>query len=125
MPEIGSDNLWDRCVLLAAGSYNRYGRIQTTDVPKELACRWVENVQSAGGGTADTAAVVATVYVEEDVDLSSVLWRGNVEDFPGAETVLDELVEVSNFHSVDADLGRSVVRWCDVVRFRAQLPDSE
>lgn len=123
MPELEVDDLGDFAVLLAAGGYNRYGRIGVTDVPVEIPCRWVENVQSAGGSAVDTAAVIAQVYVDRAIDLSSILWHGRLADFPQDwEDSANGLVEVSNFHDApDVEL-RSPRRWVDVTRFRDELP---
>jgi hypothetical protein len=122
MPPVEECDLVDSCVVLDAVRYDRYGRIRTTDVPREIACRWVEDVTSTGQG--DTAAVVAQVYVAEDLGLSSVLWHGPLADFPKdwAEDAPAELVEVSNFHKVPDLDGREFRRWCDVTRLRDALP---
>lgn len=125
MPPLEVADLIDRAVLLEATGYNRHGRLKVSDQPAEIACRWVEDVTSAGGGDVDLTTVSAQVYVDRDVAIGSILWHGKLKDFPRDWEADGGVVEVSNFHKVPDIRGLSFRRWCDVVRYRDELPDQE
>lgn len=127
MPSIEVEDLDDDAVLLEAGSYDRYGRIKTSSVPVAIKCRWVEDVTSSGGPESDTAGVTAQVYVDREIGLSSLLWRGKLADFPNDWENINwgELVEVANFHRVPDIEDREERMWVDVTRYRDELATTE
>lgn len=123
MPGLETDDLNEFAVLLRSGSYDRHGQIGVTDVPEEIKCRWVENVVSEPMSSGDVAGVTATVYLDQDIDLSSVLWHGRKRDFPRDwQREANGLMEVANFHSLKDVQGKETRRWVDLTRFRDALP---
>jgi hypothetical protein len=118
-------------IATGADRTDAYGEIQVRQ-PVELRVRWetmrTESVSFAAQGA--TVAFEATVYLEREVTVGSLLWLGSFGDWLGTGTgtggtedaLGGELHQVQGYDEIADVKGRVHERMAKCIRYKDQMP---
>lgn len=124
MPPVEEMDRNDEAVLWPLVGYSR--RVEPVlGVPRQIYVRWVGKQSRTLTPTGNTIALDATVVVDEDIPMGSILWKGAIEDLIGTGSFTsptDSLFQVKAVNSTDDLRGRFARRSCGLMRFSGRLP---
>jgi hypothetical protein len=115
-PEVRSLN--DYAVLWAASAVGEYGR-NSVSAPVEIKVRWEDSRQQSTDPQNVVESRPATVYVDRDITINSVLWHGRLQDVP---TVFTELYKVTGSDFTPDIKNRVTQRTVTLTRHGGTLP---
>jgi hypothetical protein len=115
-PEVRCLN--DYAVLWAASTVGGYGR-SGVSAPVEMRVRWEDSRQQSTDPQNVVEARPATVYVDRDVDVNSILWHGRLQDLPAT---LTELYKVTGSDFTPDIKNRVTQRTITLTRHSDTLP---
>lgn len=82
MPPLETTDLHDDAVLwTATGRVDAFGRYEVTDEAVDLKCRWVDGQREALTPQGEPLALDATVVVDRDVPVGSIMAKGTLADW--------------------------------------------
>lgn len=79
MSGMESDDLYQKALLWAANGVNDYGQYKV-DAKVEIDVRWQEERRQGINAQGDPIAIEATVVVDREIAVGSVMWQGSEED---------------------------------------------
>ena len=104
--KLETEGLTQPAVLWPINGTGNYG--EKVGAPVQIMVRW-ESVRSRkDSGQTDSELVVAKVFIDQEILLGSLLWKGKQEELPANPK---NLVRVKEYKEVPDDKGRHVRRW--------------
>lgn len=85
----------------------------------ELDVRWEEGQSDALNERGETIRVDATVVVDRDITIGSLMWLGAKDDLPSPVTSLKEVVTFSKIPGLKSQVFRRIV---GLIRYSDSLP---
>lgn len=82
--------------------------------------RWEEKRTQSTDPKNTVITIDATVFVDIEIPIGSIMWRGALAGWPDA--VDPDLKEVSFYNEIPDIKGREVTRTVTLVRYNGQLP---
>ena len=88
-----TDHLLQKAVLWETVSFDEYGK-QTVSSATELDVRWEQGLLLGQSPESAASDVSGTVYVDQEVELRSILWLGEEDDLPA------DIANITNLRQV-------------------------
>lgn len=92
-------------------------------MPQELRVRWIDGRSEAFDPQGQPTALDATVIVDREIPIGSIMWKGKLDDLLGTagpeDATLHQVVTVTYTPGIKA---RTTRRRVGLVRFRQTLP---
>ncbi len=107
-----------KAVLWAASGVGDYGEHKVT-AATQLNVRWEEKRREAVGALGNSIAIDATVVVDREVAVGSIMWLGKKDDLATPPVDLKEVVDYQEIPDVKNRKRRRVVL---LVRYSNELP---
>lgn len=121
MPSLGLAGRWQKAVLWNASGYNDYGELKVTSATgTELRVRWEDKKSIIQDPLRGPIEIDAVVYVGQAIAVGSVMWKGQLNDYTGAE----QKWEVVRYEETPDLRGRDPVRLVYLRRLSAELPSA-
>lgn len=120
MPDVSVVNLKQKAVLWAYLGTDRYGqpKVQATAQATEIDCRWEQKVQERVNAEGTTIGYPITAFVDREIEVGSVMWKGEKANLPDP---LVDLYEVVAYDEVPDIKGRNPVRTVVLDRYAGSL----
>ena len=118
MPQVELQSRYQKCVLWAKAGVDPLGRY-TVLAPVELTVRWEEKRRQATDPKGNTIGIDATVILDQEIAVGSVMRLGRLADLPA---VPDNLKQVAMFNDITDIKGRSAFRTVGLIRYDESLP---
>lgn len=118
MPAIEASNRHQKAVLWAANGFDDYGEPKV-DAAEEIDVRWEEARREVLNEEGNTVAVDATVVVNQEIAMGSIMWLGELDDVADPPVNLKQVVLYSKIPDVKARHFRRVV---SLIRYSNELP---
>jgi hypothetical protein len=92
--------------------------------PRELRVKWDKVYKQAKLSETETVTIMATVVVDQDVPLNSLLWEGRLTDWygTGSDDVGGEMMQVILLNSSKDVKYRNTRRTLELCRYRDRVP---
>lgn len=122
MPALESMDLYQTAVVWPAQGFDPYSEVKVGD-PYETQVRWNDAQAEALDPQGNTVALDATVIVDVDIPIESIMFLGEIADYnavagqPGVK-----LMQVKTFNNVYDLKCRFQRRQAGLMRYRASLP---
>lgn len=120
MPDMESDNLHQKALLWAANGINDYGQYKV-DAKVEINVRWQEERRQGVDAQGSTIAIEATVVVDREITVGSIMWLGSEEDLTTDPPT--GLKQVLSYRKIPDIKGRSFRRVAILGKLSDTLPD--
>lgn len=91
MPAIETANRKQKAVLWAASGHDDYGEPKVNSAV-ELSVRWTEGREETTDAQGEVVSYDATVRVDREIAVGSVLWKGKLADVPSPTSDLFRVV---------------------------------
>jgi hypothetical protein len=115
MPNLETDCLEQDAVLFAKAGYDKYGEPTITSTTgTAIKCRWEVSQSEAVDPFGNTIAIDSTVYVDREIAIGSLLWKGAIASI--ADPPVD-LKEVVTYEEIPDIKNRYVRRLVGVVKY--------
>lgn len=90
---------------------------------EEIRCRWEDGVEHTYGPMSETSKFDAIVYVDTEVPIGSLLWKGKLEDWPGSDIDVEDvrLMKVMEVELVPSLKNRFNLRCLRLLRYTDTL----
>ena len=112
-------SLKQRAVLWAFSRRDRNGEPKVS-AAVEIAARWEEDLSQSIQADGSPIAINATVDVDRDIAVGSIMWLGELADLPvGVST---GLFEVMGFNKIPDYRGKNFSRSVQIRKWRSSLP---
>lgn len=125
MPDQTICDLFQRAVLWPALGTDKYGGV-TVDIAEEVDVRWKWGFTNMTDPKRGTITVDATIRVDRDVAIDSLIWLGSLDDLSGAAGPMLQtpsgLCQVKAIKVCPDIDNRSVGRTLGVIRYKGPLP---
>lgn len=110
-------------VLWTAGAPDRYGQPTVND-PIDICVRWNTKRRQAYDANGNLIALDATVVVDIQIPIGSLMWKGCLDDWmtPGTGTSAEEVMEVVTYGETDDIRGRESRRTVGLRKYRGSIP---
>lgn len=118
MPAIETSDCHQKAVLWAATGVDGYGN-PIVSAAVEIDVRWEEERRESIDAFGNPIALDASVVVDREIAIDSILWLGELIDLPDPPTDLKKVVSRSAVPDVK---GRSFRRKVSLVNFSDELP---
>lgn len=118
MPNPESTHRKQKAVLRAASGFDDYGEAKVT-AAVEIDVRWENRRDEVLDANGNTIGVDATVVVNQDIAIGSIMWLGLLKNFSAPFT---NLMEVVTFNKVPDIKGRKFRRVVNLIRYSDQIP---
>ncbi|MHC4686853.1 MAG: hypothetical protein ACYTEW_21465 [Planctomycetota bacterium] len=118
MPTPESSDRKQKAVLWAATGFSDYGRHKVSD-PVEIKVRWEERRREFTDANGNTIAVDASVVVDREVAVGSIMWLGKKADLATPPVNLKEVV---GYGAIPDVKGRKIRRTVLLTRYSNELP---
>lgn len=122
MPSPETSDRYQKAVLWSAGPNDKHGE-PTVLAPIELNVRWQDRRSPGVGDAGETIATDATVVVDRQIAINSIMWKGELANFNPAVNS-GELMQVANYSETPDIKNRVAYREVTLRRFRSQLPST-
>jgi hypothetical protein len=119
MSKIETQDRYQKAVLWQSSGYDDYGKYLRL-APIELSVRWEEGRRQSSSPEDTVIAIDATVFVDREIPIGSIMWKGKQKDLPASPTGLKEVV---SYKEVPDIKGRVSQRSVSLARYNEQLPD--
>ena len=114
-----------KAVLWAFDHYDDDGQPVVSSTAVEIDVRWEKTRREVVGPQGVPIATDATVAVDQDIAIGSLMWEGSINDIPGTSEVPEsDLYQVINFQKVPDIKNRYIRRVVTLMRFNDTLPTS-
>lgn len=110
-----------KAVVWAQSGYDATGE-PIVSSGSEVSCRWEDRQDEILGEDATPIAFDATVLLDQDVAVDSLMWLGELANVPDPVTDLHIVVK---FNKVPDIKGRKFTRTAHLVKYRDSLPTVE
>lgn len=114
-------NLFQRAVLWKKTGVDGYGVVIVARDPIEIACRWNIVETKSGGGDTDVSSQTSSLVVDQEIEIGSVIWVGDLSLLPDPVSNLLQVIDVTNVPDIK---GRKFYRTVRVQRFTNSLPQT-
>lgn len=96
------------------------------DDPEEINVRWVQRRTASLDANGNTISLDATVVVNQEIVVGSLLWLGALSSWTGTGSAGDdtELMIVATYNETPDLKNREIRRMVGLRRFRDSLPDA-
>lgn len=118
MPSLEVSSRHQKAVLWAASSHDDYGN-PLVDAAAEITVRWVEKRTEGVGPNGEAIAIDATVVVDQEIAVGSIMWLGAKDDLPDTPTNLKQVVAYNQTPDIK---GREFYRTVSLIRYSDTLP---
>ena len=98
---------------------DRYGKAKV-NAAVEINVRWEQGINFAQVPETTKQQITATIYVDQQIPLGSILWKGTLANLPASPT---GLVQVLDYGGVPDVKGRYVRRLVHVGKYNDTLPE--
>ena len=125
MPHMELSYRRQKAVLWEATGVDDYNE-PIVSAPEELDCRWVNKRREMVGNDGTPIAVDATVVVDREIPINSLMWEGSLDDLPAGTsfTVADGQIMKVLLCNRTPDIKARVNRYtAGLMRFRDVLPE--
>jgi hypothetical protein len=102
MPAPELNGRYEQIVLWTASGYDNYSN-PVVDVAQEITVRWEDIRRETTDPKGATVIVDVALFVDRDIPIGSIVWRGELTDLPVSPT---ELREVIGFEKIPDIKGR-------------------
>ena len=119
MPAVEITGLKQKAVLWRLAGYSSDGNPTVYD-PEEINTRWDDGDSQILGKDGSPISINASIMVEGEIDLGSLLWKGKLADLPASPS---PLVEVMGLEVVPDIKIRKYQRTLSCSRYGKPLPD--
>lgn len=119
MPRVERRILKEKAVLWERNGYDADGE-PTVSAKREIPVRWEEKRTEMISDDGTPIAVDGTVFVDEDINTGSVLWKGKLKDTSPDPT--ENLMEVVARNLSPDMKGRNFKRSVGIKKWRRSLP---
>lgn len=113
--------LKQKAVLWTRAGYDKHGEIKV-NAAVEIDVRWERALSQRMSEDDTPIAITATIDVDRDIAVGSLLWLGNKIDLPAVIANITNLVQVIGFDSIPDIKGRVFQRSVTVKKWRDRLP---
>lgn len=119
MPAIEINDLHQKAVLWAATGYDDYGEPTIGSATgTEIDVRWIDEQSEVSDPKGGTIASIATVIVDQDIAVGSVMWLGELANYV-ASAVKMQVVDAQKIPDVKGRVFRRVLR---LTKLSKELP---
>ena len=118
MPSPETSHLNQKALLWAASGFDDYGASTVGSVPTEIDVRWEWGKKEGINNQGDPIAWEATVVVDQEIAIGSVMWKGKRADYSTTETKMT----VVDYREVPDIKGRRFRRIVHLARLSNTLP---
>ena len=118
MPRIEIRNLAQYAVLWIIYTKGNYGEY-TVSSPIEISVRWEEMRSITGDPQNTVESNVPEVFIDREILIGSILWKGRLTDLPDTPT---KLYKVTEYDCTPDIKGRVYQRSVTLTRYREALP---
>lgn len=127
MPAFETMDLTEKALLWeTTGGLDQYGQYayEFLDSPVQRCVRWVEKRSLASDANGNPLSLDATVIMDREVAVGSLMWRGSLTDLPGTGTAAPETdLMIVVLRSRTKDIKGRYTRWSyGLTRFKDTLP---
>jgi hypothetical protein len=91
----------------------------TVNSPVEIDVRWEHGLNQFVGPDGTPVGVVASLWVDQEIEVGSVVWKGKLFDMPAAP---DSLYEVVGYEDIPDVKGRNSEKVVHLRRLKESLP---
>lgn len=119
MPPQETTSRHQKAVLWAANGFDNNGEVKI-DAAVEVDVRWEEKQTESLDPTGNTIRSDATVVVDQDIVIGSIMWKGILDD---VTTPPVDLWQVINFSDIPDVKGRVDRRLALLIRYSNELPE--
>ena len=114
-----SSDLHQKAVLYTLSDRDNYGRV-TLNAGKEISVRWENKQSEVLDSQGVSIATDTVVYVNQDIDIGSILWLGKKIDLPSTPTELKQVISSQKIPDVK---NRAFRRRLMLMKYSDDLPD--
>lgn len=107
-----------KAVLWAATGHDNFGRV-TIAAKTEIRVRWVEKQQEGLNDKGEKIAIDATVVVNREIAVGSIMWKGALDDVADPPVGLKQVIAYNETPDIK---NRKVRRTVLLMRYSDQLP---
>lgn len=118
MTRLVSRRRHQKAVLWAANGFDNYGEPKVHG-PVEIAVRWEEEGQEALDAQGNNIAIDASVVVDREIPVGSIMWLGRLRDVADPPVNLNQVV---SFNKIPDVKGRTFRRTALLIRYSDALP---
>lgn len=125
MPPVETVDFLHYAVLWRRTGQNRFGK-PIIAVPSQIRCRWIESTQEKVDAQGNTITISGQVYVNTDIPIGSLMWKGKLLDLLGTDQhPSGNVMQVISFSSTPDLKGRNHRKMATIARYMDTLPDIE
>lgn len=91
----------------------------TVSSPSEIEVRWEHSLDQFIGPDGAPVGIVASIWIDDEIEVGSVVWKGRLIDLPASPT---SLYEVIGYEEVPDVKGNSPEKIAHLRRLKESLP---
>lgn len=123
MPPLERTDRREKALLWAANGVNTHGQVTVASTPSEIVVRWATKRRTVVDAKGNAIGVDATVVVNQEIEIGSIIWLGSLDDAAGS-TPTSDLMEVRTYDETPDIKNRHRRREVTVARYNDTLPTS-